>query len=181
MVGIGSEPAMLGPAGQLACHYNGAMSALRFVSLLALTVWLGGMVTIGSVAAPSAFAVLGSADAASMVGEMLRRFHLVSYAAAGIVLVSLACMALLGPRPRALGLRLAITGAMLAAMLVSGFWVDRRVAAMRREIGAPVASLAPGDPRRIAFGRLHGLSTMLLLFATGGGVLLVYWETRDPR
>jgi len=52
---------------------------------------------------------------------------------------------------------------------------------MRREIGAPVASLAPGDARRVAFGRLHGLSTMLLLFATAGGVLLVYWETRDPR
>ena len=105
------------------------MSGLRFVSLLALTVWLGGMVTIGSVAAPSAFAVLGSSDAASLVGEMLRRFHLVSYGAAAIVLVSLAGMALLGPRPHALGLRLAITGAMLIAMLVSGFWVDRRVAA----------------------------------------------------
>jgi uncharacterized membrane protein len=157
------------------------MSALRFVSLLALTVWLGGMVAIGSVAAPSAFAVLGAADAASLVGEMLRRFHLVSYGAAAIVLVSLGCMALLGPRPRALGLRLAITVAMLAAMLVSGLWVDRRVAAMRREIGAPVASLAPGDARRVAFGRLHGLSTTLLLFATAGGVLLVYWETRDPR
>ncbi len=157
------------------------MSALRFVSLLALTVWLGGMVTIGSVAAPSAFDVLGSADAASLVGEMLRRFHLVSYGAAAIVLVSLTGMALLGPRPRALGLRLALTAAMLAAMVVSGFWVDRRIAVMRREIGQPVASLPAGDARRIAFGRLHGLSTMLLLFATAGGVMLVYWETRDPR
>jgi hypothetical protein len=157
------------------------MSALRFVSLLALTVWLGGMVTIGGVAAPAAFAVLGSTDAASLVGEMLRRFHLVSYGAAGIVLLSLAGMALLGPRPRALAPRLAITLAMLGAMLVSGLWVDRRVAAMRRDIGAPVGSLAPDDARRIAFGRLHGLSTLLLLFATVGGVMLVYWETRDPR
>jgi uncharacterized membrane protein len=113
------------------------MPALRFVSLLALTVWLGGMVTIGGVAAPSAFAVLSSSDAASLVGEMLGRFHLVSYGAGALVLISLAGMALLGPRPRALGLRLAITAAMLAAMLVSGFWVDRRVAAMRREIGRP--------------------------------------------
>jgi hypothetical protein len=157
------------------------MSALRFVSLLALTVWLGGMITIGSVAAPAAFAVLGSGDAASLVGEMLRRFHFLSYGAAGVVLVSLAGMALLGPRPHALALRLAITMAMLAAMLASGLWIDRRVAAMRREIGAPVSSLAPDDARRVAFGRLHGLSTMLLLFATAGGVMLVYWETRDPR
>jgi uncharacterized membrane protein len=157
------------------------MSALRFVSLLALTVWLGGVVTIGSVAAPSAFAVLGSADAASLVGEILRRFHLVSYGAAGIVLVCLAGMALLGPRPRALGLRVGTAIAMLAAMLVSGFGVNPRVAAMRREIGRPVSSLAPDDARRVAFGRLHGASTLLLLFVTAGGVLLVYCETRDPR
>jgi hypothetical protein len=52
---------------------------------------------------------------------------------------------------------------------------------MRREIGVPISSLPRDDGRRIAFGRLHGLSTMLLLFATAGGVLLVYWETRDPR
>jgi hypothetical protein len=157
------------------------MSALRFVSLLALTVWLGGMVTIGSVAAPSAFAVLGPADAASLVGEILRRFHLVSYGAAGIILLSLAGMALLGPRPRALGLRVGIAVAMLAAMLVSGFGVNPRVAAVRRQIGGPVSNLAPDDARRVTFGRLHGASTMLLLFATAGGVLLVYWETRDPR
>jgi hypothetical protein len=157
------------------------MPALRFVSLLALTIWLGGMITIGSVAAPAAFAMLGSAEAASLVGEMLRRFHLVSYGAAFVVLASLAVMALVGPRPRALGLRVGISAAMLTAMLVSGLWVDRRIASMRQEIGVPVSSLPAADGRRIAFGRLHGLSTMLMLAATLGGVVLVYWETRDPR
>jgi hypothetical protein len=157
------------------------MPALRFVSLVALTVWLGGMIAIGGIAAPAAFTVLDATRAAALVGEILRRFHLVSYGAAAVVLVSLTAMALVGPRPRLLGARLATTGVMLAAMLVSGLWVDRRIAEMRREIGAPVSSLPEGDDRRIAFGRLHGLSTLLMLAATMGGVALVYWEARDPR
>ena len=105
------------------------MSALRFVSLVALAIWLGGMIAIGGVAAPAAFAVLDASRAATLVGEILRRFHLVSYGAAAIVLVSFTVMALVGPRPR----------------------------------------------------RLHGMSTLLMLAATIGGVVLVYWEARDPR
>jgi Domain of unknown function (DUF4149) len=157
------------------------MSALRFVSLVALSVWLGGLIAIGSVAAPAAFSVLDPPRAATLVGEILRRFHLVSYGAAAVVLMSLTAMALVGPRPRLLGARLATTGAMLAAMLASGLWVDRRIAEMRRDIGVPVSSLPERDDRRIAFGRLHGLSTLLMLAATVGGVVLVYWESRDPR
>jgi uncharacterized membrane protein len=157
------------------------MSALRFVSLVALAVWLGGMIAIGGVAAPAAFAVLDATRAATLVGEILRRFHLVSYGAAAVVLLSLTAMALVGPRPRLLGARLATAGAMLAAMLIAGLWADRRIAEMRREIGVPVASLPEDDDRRAAFGRLHGVSTLLMLAATMGGVVLVYWEARDPR
>jgi uncharacterized membrane protein len=157
------------------------MSALRFVSLVALAIWLGGMIAIGGVAAPAAFAVLDESRAATLVGEILRRFHLVSYGAAAIVLVSFTVMALVGPRPRLLRARLVTTSAMLAAMLVSGLWVHRRIAEMRHEIGAPVSSLPEDDDRRVSFGRLHGMSTLLMLAVTIGGVVLVYCESRDPR
>ena len=50
---------------------------------------------------------------------------------------------------------------------------------MRHEIGAPVSSLPEGDDRRVAFGRLHGMSTLLMLAATIGGVVPWYWEARD--
>ena len=46
------------------------MSALRFVSLVALAIWLGGMIAIGGVAAPAAFAVLDASRAATLVGEI---------------------------------------------------------------------------------------------------------------
>ena len=40
-----------------------AMIALRYVYVVALAIWVGGLITIGSVVAPSAFAVLEAASA----------------------------------------------------------------------------------------------------------------------
>jgi uncharacterized membrane protein len=157
------------------------MLTLRFVAALSLVVWLGGMIAIGSVVAPAAFAALPVSDAASLVGEALRRFHLVSYAAGLLLLLSLTLMALLGPRPHAFALRIATVSVMLAATLATGAWIDPDIASLRTEIGVAVASLPEHDPRRVRFGRLHALSTTLMAVVAAGGLLLLYLETRDPR
>jgi hypothetical protein len=44
-----------------------------------------------------------------------------------------------------------------------------------------VSSLAADDPRRLAFGRLHGLSTALMGLTAIGGLLLLYLDARDTR
>jgi hypothetical protein len=157
------------------------MLPLRFVSALALAVWLGGGVTIGLVVAPAAFATLPAIDAATMVGETLRRFHVVAYVAGALIVLLLLVMALLGPRPHPFRTRLSVAGLMLAASLVSGLWIDGRIAALRSEIRGPVSALSDGDARRVWFGRLHGLSTALMAATVLGGVALVYWNTRDAR
>ena len=155
------------------------MLALRLVSVLALTVWIGGAITIAGLVAPSAFAVLPSADAARLVGETLRRFHVVGYGAGAALVVSLGLAALLGPRPQAFWWRLWIAGLMLTATLVSGLWVSGRVAALRHEAGTSMAALELSDPRRIAFGRWHAFSTVLMALTVAGGLVLVYFETSD--
>ncbi len=82
------------------------MLALRYVYVLALVVWLGGMVVLGAVVAPTTFQVLqasepvaGRALAGELFGVTLARFHYVAYAAGAVLLLSLAAMAVLGPRP----------------------------------------------------------------------------------
>ena len=157
------------------------MVALRFVSGLALALWLGGAVAIGSIVAPSAFAVLNAGDAASLVGETLRRFHVVTYIAGLIMLAGLAGMALVGPRPRGFAWRMLIAALMLAATSprasgwTSGFERCARKSACRS------STLAREDARRVTFGQLHGLSALLMGFTVLGGVVLVFWDTRDAR
>ena len=64
------------------------MLALRYAGLLALTVWVGGLLALGAIAAPAIFDVLAARQVAddrvlagAIFGEILRRFHLLSYAA----------------------------------------------------------------------------------------------------
>ena len=83
------------------------MLALRYVYVLALSIWFGGLVMIGGIISP--------------VSEVsLRRFYLTSCITGTLVITSLFAMALLGPRPSGYFARLAVAAGMLALTLYSG-------------------------------------------------------------
>ncbi len=162
------------------------MFLFRYLYLLALAVWLGGMVVVGLIVAPSVFGVLEAGDpnqgrvlAGQIVGDILRNLHFVFYAAAVVMLFTLTIRRLLGPRPIMYGIRAGIITVMLALTLASGFGVSPRVEAMQKEIGTPVASLPESDPRRASFYQLHGLSNLLLSATALGAFILLFWESRE--
>ena len=162
------------------------MVFLRYVYISGLTLWLGGMITLGAVAAPVAFAVLqsqqptgGRALAGAVFGEMLRRFNYVTYGCGAAMLIALAGMALLGPRPLSFAIRSGIVAAMLIVSLYSGIWVTGQIERLQASIDTPVSSLANDDPRRARFGRLHGLSTVLMMINVGGCLVLLGWEAME--
>ena len=161
------------------------MLALRYAALLALAVWVGGLAMFGAVSAPVTFQVLGAAgpggrlQAAAVVGEMLRQFHLISYGCAAVILTSLAARAVLGPRPRRFAVRTAIAALMLAATAWSGIVIGPQLTSAQTEIGGLPSSLPESDERRMAFGRLHRLSTTLQMLPLAGGLALLFWELKD--
>jgi uncharacterized membrane protein len=163
------------------------MLALRYVYLLALIVWLGGMIILGALVAPTTFEVLQAAQPASgrelggaVFGAIIARFHYVQYAAGAILLLSVAGMGLLGPRPRASAVRAGIIVVMLAVAVYSGVIVLGNIEAVQREAGGLTSRLAVTDQRRIRFDQLHGLSTNLMLFNMAAALVLLYWEAREP-
>jgi hypothetical protein len=161
------------------------MLAPRYVALVALAVWIGGLIALGAIAAPSAFDVLttrhgadGRVLAGTVFAEMLRRFHRISYACAIIVLGSLALRAVLGPRPVRFAVRLAIATAMLAVTLYSGRVLSPHLERVQDTIGVSPSSLPADDARRIEFSRLHARSTLLQMVPLMGGLLLMVWELK---
>ena len=163
------------------------MFALRYAALAAIALWVGGVVILGGVAAPATFDILAARGVAehrvlggAIFGEVLRRFHLVAYGCAGVLFLSLMIRAVLGPRPAYFGLRFAIFGLMLVSTLYSGIVLAGRIDDARRAAGGAPSALAENDPRRIEFGRLHRISTILLLIPVAGGMALLFWEARDP-
>ena len=76
------------------------MLALRYVYVFALVVWLGGMIVLGALVAPTTFQILQATEpttgrelAGEVFGATIARFHYVAYAAGGLLLVSLTAMA----------------------------------------------------------------------------------------
>jgi glucose dehydrogenase len=164
------------------------MLALRYAALVALAVWVGGVLVLGGIAAPAIFDVTAARDiadgrllAGAIFGEVLSRFHLLSYALGLFLFVSLAARAVLGPRPVRLAARMLIVVVMLVAAGYSGMVLTRQIDALRADIGVAPSSLPEDDPRRAAFGRLHGLSTALQLVPLAGGLLLMFFELKDSR
>src|SRR5262245_65259434 len=131
------------------------MLALRYAAVLALVVWVGGLVTLGALAAPAAFEVLGArgaegrALAGSVVGETLRRFNLVAYLCAAVVLLTLTVRGVLGPRPRRFAVRIGGLLVMTAAAMYAGVVVAPQIARAQQIIGVAPSTLDPADPRRI--------------------------------
>jgi uncharacterized membrane protein len=162
------------------------MLALRYVYVLALVVWLGGMLILGAVVAPTTFDVLqtqagsqGRELAGAVFGTALGRFHYVAYAAGTLLLLSLGAMRVLGPRPAHSGLRAVIVALMLGGALYSGLVVMRQIDTVQTAAGGLPSRLPAGDERRTRFDALHLLSTRLMMFNIVGGLVLLYWEARE--
>ena len=168
-------------------HYNDRVPALRYIYLLAVVVWLGGMVVLGAIVAPTTFHVLQSGDpvsgralAGAVFGEVVSRFYYVQYGAGVLALVMLGVMALVGPRPKGFAIRVGIVTSMLAVALYAGIVVLGRIEGIQRDVGGLPSRLPQQDLRRARFDALHELSERLMMLNIVGGLVLLYWEAREP-
>ena len=138
------------------------------IPVIALSAWLGAVLLAATVVAPAAFAVLPTRTlAGALVGRVL---PVLFYTGAAIGIG----VALLG-RASTPSLVRVIAGALMAAScLAAQLLVAPRIERVRIYAAGPIEELAAGDPRRSAFGRLHGASVLLLgVAAIAGGVALV--------
>lgn len=140
------------------------MTLTLFIYLLALAVWLGGMIFFTVFTAPAVFTVLSTADAGKVVSTIFPRYYLMGYVSGTIGVILAVDFALRrGPALwwwfAALALALA-----LGVTLYAGAALRPRINALRE-----VAVAANPDPARKAeFDQLHRLSVAL-----NGGVMVL--------
>lgn len=152
---------------------------MRRVSLvpLLLSAWLGAGILFAAVVAPAAFAVLPSRTiAGALVGRVLPVLFVAGLAVAAIGLVL--DRATDGVLPRVRRGTLVVVAVSCA---IAQFVVAPRIAALRHEIGGPIEQLSPTDPRRVAFGRLHGVSVAWLGLAMLGAGATIVCASLAPR
>ena len=143
------------------------MTFLRYLALLSLIVWLGGLIFFAFVLAPTVFSVLPTRHlAGAVVNRSLGVLHWMGIASGMVFLAASMLQARMGGT-RVFGLRQIFVCLMLALTLASQFAIMPRMASLRASMGE-IDSVPLTDPARIEFDRLHGWSTRL-----EGGVLLL--------
>ncbi len=142
--------------------------------LLALVLWIGGIVFFGAVVAPTVFAVLPTHDlAGKVVTRSLGTLHLIGIICGVIFLV---CSMTYGYFVRGSAQVFAPRHLAMAAMIALTFIAQDVVAAkmlrVRNDIGV-IDNVPLNDPRRVEFNRLHVWSTRLegCVLVLGLGVL----------
>jgi uncharacterized membrane protein len=152
------------------------MTFVRFVMLLALVVWIGGIVFFAVVVAPALFTILPSRE---LAGEVVRRsLGELHWIGVGCAVVFLACSLLdLGGRVRSI--RNAAVTLMLALTLASQIVVTGRMQQLRTSMGATAIDSIPlTDARRARFDALHQWSTTLEGIVLLFGLIALYDTTR---
>ena len=158
---------------------------LRYLYVVALIVWVGGLLAAGALVAPTLFAVLpveagpeGRALAGAVFSAILQRVLTVGEVAGVIMLVVMTILRLLGPKPLTYGVRAVLLIAMLGASAYTAHVVLPEAEALRKEMRQP-SSAAAADPRRTRFDALHQLSTTLVMGTTLAGLIIAAWEARE--
>jgi hypothetical protein len=137
------------------------MSFLRFLMVLTLVVWLGGVIFLAFVEAPTVFSpgLLPTRHmAGSILGRSLDLLHYMAIASGIIYLfASMLYSRMSTGTPRRLAARHLLIVSMLILTLISQFAISPKMHALRAEVGV-IDEVPLDNPQRREFDRLHAWS-----------------------
>jgi uncharacterized membrane protein len=159
------------------------MSFLRFLMLLSLIVWIGGLIFFAFVLAPTAFTIPGVLPnthlAGNVVGRALGKLHWIGLASGIVFLISsLLYSRLTDGTVHLFAARHILLCLMLGLTLISQFGIMPRMEILRASLGE-VSSVPTDNPERIQFDALHIWSTRVEGAVLLLGLVVVYLTARN--
>lgn len=155
------------------------MSILRFLMFLSLIVWVGGIIFLSFVEAPTAFSQLPSRHmAGTVVGHSLGILHWMGLFAGVVFLGSSMLLSSLSTgSARPFALRHILICGMLLLTAVSQFGISPKMAALRAQF-VDIDTVPPTDPGLVQFQTLHIWSVRLEVAVLILGIAAVYCTSR---
>ncbi len=155
------------------------MPFLRYLMLLSLIVWLGGLIFFSFVVAPTAFSVLPSRHlAGSVVSRSLTALHWMGLVSGLLFLAtSMLYSRLSSGSAHPLAGRHLLIASMLVLTVISQFGISPKMAALRASLGE-IDNVPASDAARVEFNTLHLWATRLEVGVFLLGLVLVYLTAR---
>ncbi|MGO8794833.1 MAG: DUF4149 domain-containing protein [Candidatus Sulfotelmatobacter sp.] len=157
------------------------MSFLRFLMLLSLVCWVGGLIFFAFVVAPTAFSVLPTTHlAGNVVGRALGKLHWIGFISGIVYLVSsLLYSRFTDGTAHVFAARHILLCLMLALILISQFGIIPRMDVLRASLGEEVRSVPLDNPLRMQFDALHVWSTRVEGAVLLLGLVAVYMTAKS--
>jgi uncharacterized membrane protein YhhN len=153
------------------------MSFLRFLMLLSLVVWVGGIIFFAFVLAPTVFApgVLPNTHlAGNIVGRALGKLHWIAMGCGVVFLISsLFYSSVTQGSARIFAARNVLVVAMLVLTMVSQFGIIPRMDGLRAQV-SDFSAVPLDNPVRAQFDALHVWSTRVESVVLLLGLVVVY-------
>jgi uncharacterized membrane protein len=151
------------------------MSFLRFLMLLSLVCWIGGLIFFAFVVAPTAFTVLPTTHlAGNVVGRSLSKLHWIGIVSGIVYLISsLLYSRFTDGTAHVFAARHVLLCLMLALTLISQFGIIPRMDVLRAQV-ADFGTVPLDNPIRMQFDALHVWSTRVEGAVLLLGLVVVY-------
>ena len=156
---------------------------LRTLRLLAIVVWVGGLVFFAFVEAPTAFHVMGTTrQFALLIGDSVGEWNVVGHACGfAFLLASIGLWFRTEPRGRSL---LKVEVLLVVLMIAATMYLQTSaIPAMVRDraaVGGDIADAPKDNPVRIDFDRLHGVSEKVEGATLFLGLIVVLLMAAEP-
>jgi len=157
-------------------------SLIRFIQLLTIVIWVGGLIFFAFILAPTAFRTLPSIHLAGMiVGATLHPFHIVGLVCGTIFLLATAF--LFRTAPMRIRGRYEMQFLLAAVMLTATGYLQQNVLpAMesdRASAGGSIETAPADNPARLHFDKLHARSERIEGAVLILGLGIVFLISRD--
>ncbi|HZC42879.1 MAG TPA: DUF4149 domain-containing protein [Acidobacteriaceae bacterium] len=158
---------------------------MRSLILLAIVVWVGGLLFFGAVVTQVAFGTLmpmfpeasvGLQVAGTMVRDSLTHLHDIGLFCGAALLLLCIIERVTHATQRSIGPPMLLVAVMMGLTAYSQFSVIPRMETLRIKAGAAMADAGSTNPARVDFNRLHNLSTSLegIVLLCGLGLIVLY-------
>jgi uncharacterized membrane protein len=152
-------------------------SVFCWMELLGLALWIGGMVTIGALVAPTVFAELGSETGGQVMTLVFRKFN------GGHVYISIVLVAFgyLGKTllHRVPGRARWIEGGVLIVMIVIGLYIGALLGPKMQALRQEKIANPNNNEAREAFTRNHHVSRNLFSVNMTLGIAVLFFNARE--
>jgi len=149
-----AKPSSVSPSASPAAEWTHRVGAV--IGLLAVSLWMGGLVALGALAAPVVFAIVPFPSSADAMTLVFRRFDDVAMACGAVLLATEAARALARPPPTRLDHGRVVASALAAlAAVVEATRISPRIAELHAA-GVVRGASAAGA----ALSRLHDEAEM---------------------